>query len=212
MTSKLIPVNITFKEPLLGTASGNIELHEEFIASKAPELAKASEELEALQVPNEIQKASTIFPSDDKGLFLWDYQWRGFFKEALLCLIEMGEVTGITKYAIKKAVDSILFVEPRRIYLRDAAGEIIKKAENTLQRPLRAETMRGERIALARSEMLPEGTKCEFTVRLYSVGPKSKWKITEDDVVAALNYGELKGMGQWRGGGWGRFSSEVKAK
>lgn len=208
MTPKTaLDVAITFDEPLLGSASGNLELHEEFIAAKAPTIESAKEEMDALQVAEEIQKASTIFPKDETGLFLYDYQWRGFFKEALGVLVELGEVTGCTKWTLKKAVDSLVFVRPRRIYLLQPDGTPWKAAPETLQRPLRCETMKGERVALARSETLPAGTQAKFSVSLFAVtNGKSKWRLTEADLKAALDYGAFKGMGQWRSGGFGRFS------
>lgn len=211
-TTTELSIHLEFIEPLLGTASGNPEVQEEFIASKAPNLAKRKEELEDSAVPEEIEKKSTIFARDDTGLHLWDYQLRGFFKESLIALVETGRVTGVTRWTLKKAVDSLLFVEPRRIYLlQPNSSEPWKEASLSLQRPIRAETMRGERIALGRSEMLVGGTHVNFNVLLLNVSnTRSKWRLTVEDIKTALNYGRLKGLGQWRSGGWGRFTYTAK--
>lgn len=70
------------------------------------------------------------------------------------------------------------------------------------QRPLRASTALGERIALANSEVCPEGTSCEFEVLCM---------VDEDAAMLLewLEYGKYKGIGQWRNSGKGRFTFEV---
>lgn len=225
METKQIKVRITFTEQLLATASGNPELHREFIASKAPGHEQAEEEMAALPAEAQVEKASTIFhrnppsgatthdPLAPAGaLFVFDYHWRGYLKEGIGTLCELGEFTKLSKWTYKRAVDSAVFVAPRRIYLaRD--GKILDKPDGTLQRPLRATTMQGDRVALANSEFVHPGTQCEFTIRvLESSNAKSAWKeLTLDVVKAVLTMGQDKGTGQWRGGGYGRFTwEEVK--
>jgi hypothetical protein len=63
---------------------------------------------------------------------------------------------------------------------------------------LRAQTAQGERIALAASESAPAGTTAEFSVVL--LDPRLESLIRE-----LLDYGELRGLGQWRSSGKGRF-------
>ena len=188
---------ITFTDDLLGTCSGNAEIHREFIASKAPDAQKIEYEVAALGVHGVEEKTMTIFPKLQDGTpFLWDYQIRGFFKE--ICGAMRGiEGTKSSKVkAYKKKVDNTVFVEPREIPL-DLHGMQI----DNCQRPLRAQTMQGERIALANSEVCPEGTSCEFTVVCM---------IDSDvDLVREwLEYGSYKGIGQWRNSGKGRFTFE----
>ena len=50
MEMKERKVRVTFTEELLGTASGNKDLHRDYIASKAPDAEKLEEEVEALGV------------------------------------------------------------------------------------------------------------------------------------------------------------------
>ena len=188
---------ITFTDDLLGTCSGNADIHREFIASKAPDAQKIEDEVAALGVDGVEEKAMTIFPKLQDGTpFLWDYQIRGFFKE--ICGAMRGiEGTKASKVkADKKKVDNTVFIEPREIPL-DLHGMQI----DNCQRPLRAQTMQGERIALANSEVCPEGTSCEFTVVCM---------IDSDvDLVREwLEYGSYKGIGQWRNSGKGRFTFE----
>lgn len=221
MKTTTIKVKAMFIEPVLGSASGNPELHREYIAAKAPTTASIEEEVKAVTreeadaiTNEEVQKARTIFPNDDKGLFLWDYQVRGFLKEALKALVVLRECD-IARTSVAHSVDSFVFVEPRRIYFTDPAGRIITKPESDLQRPLRCETMQGPRVALASSEQLPVGTSIEFTIKVLEPAVRKLNKnnnaatATVEQVLAALLYGQSKGLGQWRSGGWGRFTAEA---
>jgi hypothetical protein len=203
-----LKVSITTIEPMLGSSSANPDLHKEFIAAKAPNAEAAEEELRALPVELQLEKAMTVFPRDDKGLFLWDYQVKGFLKEAIGIACETGNPLAgpLTKWTYKRAVDSLIFIEPRRIYMRLGDGPWLVETPDKLTRPLRADTMQGSRVALATSEQVPAGINLEFTINwLECDNAKSKLKITEDLLRWALNYGKLKGLGQWRSGGFGRF-------
>jgi hypothetical protein len=209
-----IKVSLTTIEPMLGSSSANPDLHKEFIAAKAPDADKAEEELRALPVELQLEKAMTVFPRDDKGLFLWDYQVKGFHKEAIGIACETGNTLAgpLTKWTHKRAVDSLIFIEPRRIYMRLKGGPWLVETPDKLTRPLRADTMQGSRVALATSEQVPAGITLEFTINwLECDNAKSKLKITEDLIRWALNYGKLKGLGQWRSGGFGRFEWEDAA-
>lgn len=206
MKENKLAVRITFTEPLLGTASGNKEIHEEYIASKAETATQAAEETEAIvDVGEQLQKATTIFPRDETGLFLWDYQVKGFLKEAIGALVETGDCQ---IKAFRKAALLFVHVSPRRIYLRAPAGEIWKAAPEHCSRPLRAETAQGPRVALARSEMLPIETTAQFTISwLTGANEKAKKAVfTEDHIRAALDFGKYVGLGQWRSGSHGRFT------
>lgn len=189
-----VHVKLTFTDDLLGTSSGNPELHREFIASKAPDAAKMEEEVASLGVEAVEEKSMTVFPKMADGTpYLWDYQIRGFFKEICGAMRGIPGTKSSKVKAYKKKVDNTIFVEPREIPL-DLHGMKIADC----QRPLRASTMQGERIALANSEVCPQGTTCEFSVLC----------MVDDDVDMLrewLEYGKYKGIGQWRNSGKGRF-------
>ena len=189
-------VRLTFTEEVLGTASANPEIHAEYIASKAPDAPSREEEVEALGVDEVIEKQKTIFPKDENGNpFLWDYQIKGFFKSAA----QAGSYIGGDKKlpAYKKKIDLLVFVNERRIPMVMPEGGKI----GSCQRPLRAQTMQGERVALADSETVPAGTTIEFTI-----------KVLEDKLMSYvedwLNYGSLNGIGCWRNSSKGRFTWE----
>ena len=90
--------------------------------------------------------------------------------------------------------ECVIFVSPREIPFSEA------KLGNC-QRPLRAETAQGPRVALANSETIPAGTSIECEVKCLDDG-------LEAIVEEWLNYGALRGIGQWRNSGKGRFSWE----
>lgn len=191
-----LKIKITFIEPILGTWPANPDVARDFIASKAPDASTIEEEIAATSVEEVTEKAMTIFPRNENGPILYDYQIKGFFKDAcgMLARVKGTESSKIRAY--KKVIDGLIFPEPRMIPL-DVAGEI-----GNCQRPLRGQTAQGERISLANSEELPAGTTAELSVHLLD---PSHEKL----VLEWLDYGKLRGIGQWRNSGKGRFTYEV---
>lgn len=189
-----VRVRIEFIEPILGSASGNKELFSEFIAGKAPDAKSIEEEIEAMGVEAVDEKGTTVFPRLEDGTpYLWDYQIRGFFKSACDALNMAEPSKKLTAY--KKKIDKLVFVSERKIPLVMPEGSEI----GYLERPLRAQTMQGERVALAKSEMIPSGTTAEFTIEILS-------KELVSRVDDWLDYGKYNGLGQWRNGSYGRFT------
>ena len=201
-------VKITFMEPVLGTWPNNKNIAEEFIASKAPDASTIEEEIAALGIDAVTEKGKTVFPRNEAGdPVLYDYQVKGFFKDACGMLRRVGgkdEKTGKKKAAnlsgkltaYKSVIDGLIFVQPRMIPIQ-VNGEI-----RDCQRPLRAQTMQGERVSLANSEEIPEGSSAEFEVVCLE-------KDHEAVVQEWLDYGILRGIGQWRNSGKGRFTYEI---
>jgi hypothetical protein len=228
MNAEKLAVRIELTEPLLGTCSGNPELHEEFVIAKVTEdkgprkedAAKLAAEEKATLTDEAadaaVTKMSTVFAHDEFGLFLWDYELRGFVKEALRTMIELGDCK-LSKWTYKRAVDSTVFVYPRRLRLGTPGSSATNwaKAPERLQRPIRVDTLRGERVALANSELVPIGTWLTAEIHLLAPSGERRDKsqlITMAEIAAALDYGQYKGLGQWRGGGWGRFKwSKIEA-
>lgn len=195
-----LKVELEFIEPLLGTASANPDIMREFIASKGE---NADEEVAALpDVEGELAKATTVFARNAEGIpCLWDYQIKGFFKDACGCLKRVGDTESAKLKAFKKEIDGLIFVTPRMIPLIIPVGMALADC----QRPLRANTAQGERVSLARSEEAPAGTKTSFVVTLLKPS-------LEGVVQEWLTYGRLRGLGQWRNSGKGRFVSTMTGK
>ena len=206
---KKVNVKITFLEGILGTSSADPEIYTRFIGAKAPDAVSVEEEVEALGAESIVERGTTVFPRDDDGTpFLYDYQIKGFFKDACSMLSRLSEKdpeTGKKKKAknesgkltaYKKAIDGLIFVEPRKIHLESPRPVTI------CQRPLRAQTAQGERVALSSSEELPAGTTVTMTIICMD---DSHWKAVKE----WLDYGLFRGIGQWRNSGKGRFAWEV---
>lgn len=193
-------IMIEFTHPLLGTAPGNPDLYAEFIGSKSADAEKVADELASLPAEELEAKGKTVFHRDDNGNpVLLDYQVKGMIKEAFKVFTEFGNIKlankqEISKYTVQRVVDNFVYIYPREIPLQLPDDTEIDECV----RPLRAKTMRGERVSLACSERAPSGTKIFVTIEWLN---PSLEKVIRD----ALDYGEKKGIGQWRNSGMGRF-------
>ena len=171
---KTLEVKITFTEGILGTSPNDEDIYRNFIIERAKENGAQmdeqdeQEEVDALPLDEEIEKGMTVFPRDENGNpFLYDYQVKGFFKDACSML---RKVKGTKSAGIKA-------------------------------RPLRANTAQGERVALAMSEEIAAGATIELEITC--------WIDEQVDLVREwLNYGRVRGIGQWRNSGKGRFTWE----
>jgi len=196
-------IHIEFTTEVLGTIPGKRDIASEYIVAKHP-LGTAADELEAVpDVAEELRDATTFFPRSEGRPIMWDYMVRGHFKAACEALINAGQWSRealkkyrLTPYLYKKTIDQLVFVTPRAIVLQPPDGY---EETKFVERPLRAQTMRGERIALARSESLPVGTTCDYTVECLN-DSLDEW------VARWLDYGVYSGYGQWRNGSFGRFT------
>lgn len=197
MEMSTIKVRITFFEEILGTASANPEIHREYIASKAPDALSLEEEVEAIGVDGVAEKSMTVFPRNKDGQpVLYDYQIKGFFKDSTGVLRKVPGTKASKIKAYKKEIDGLLFVSPRMIPL-NLSGDL-----GVCERPLRASTAQGERIALASSETAPAGTSVEFEINCLT---KDMYELAKE----CLDYGKLRGIGQWRNSGKGRYDYEI---
>ena len=134
----------------------------------------------------------TIFPKENGIPFLWDYQIKGFFKDACGMMRKVSGNVSSKMKAYKKEIDGLIFIKERKIPFQ-FDGEM-----GICQRPLRAQTAQGERIALSSSETIPAGAAIEFEIEC----------LVDSDMNAVaewLDYGKLRGIGQWRNSGKGKF-------
>ena len=193
-----LKVKLTFTEPILGGAPADPEIYSTYIAANAPDAKSMEEEIEALGADAVEEKKMTVFGRSPEGEpCIWNYHIEGFFKDAcgMLRKISGTESSKIKSY--KKVIDGLIFVQPRQITIH-LNGEI-----GNCQRTLRAQTMQGDRTALASSEEAPAGSWIEFDVECYDaahVKAVREW----------LDYGERRGIGQWRNSGKGRFRWEER--
>lgn len=195
---KELKVKIEFLQELLGTQTGDKEVYKNFIGSKAPDAKTLEEEIANVGQDEVIEKGKTFFPRVDGNPVIYDYQIRGFFKEACKALAKVPGTKSSGIKAYKQQIDLRIFIKDRNNLLKNF-DEV-----TDFQRPIRCSTMQGERISLAISEMLPIGTTCEFTVQC----------LVDSDIEAVkewLDYGQFHGFLQFRNGGFGKFKwEEVK--
>jgi hypothetical protein len=191
---KTLKVKFTLIEQVLGTANNNPDVHREFIASKAPNAPSREEEVAAIGVDAVEEKTMTVFPRDEQGRPFWyDYQIKGFFKDSCGSLMRVPGSKSNKLKAYKKIIDGTIFVAPRKILFN---GDL-----NIHQcvRPIVINGPTGQRTALACSEMLEPGVTLEFQIQL--LDPASEGLVRE-----WLDYGALRGIGQWRNSSKGRFT------
>ncbi len=66
-------------------------------------------------------------------------------------------------------------------------------------------TMQGPRVTLVRSDYIDAGT--EFTAMIRIIQNK---EVTDTVIRELLEYGQLRGLGQFRNGSYGQFNFEMK--
>ena len=193
-------VKLTTIDEMLGSQPNDKEIHRTYIASKAPDATTLEEEVAAVGVDAVDEKGTTVFPRDKDGnLIVYNYQIKGFFKSACSALRKVPKTKSSKCKAYKKLIDLNIFVYAdendvsNRMIPINYEGEIV-----TCQRTLRAQTMQGERISLASSEMIGAGATIEFDVVCLN-------KDDEELVKEWLDYGRYNGLGQWRNSGKGAF-------
>ncbi len=189
-------VRINFEEDLLGSWPADPDLLTRFVNSKAPDPILETEEGDI--VPERSRESGlTVFPQDAEGIFLYNYMVKGFLKESGNVLKEALKIKNL-----KHKLGNLAFISPRKLYLyRD--GVHLVDCDDVLERPLRAETRMGPRVTLVGSERIMAPSYIEATVELI---PNKEFDL--DTVRQLLEYGRLKGLGQWRSASFGAFSWE----
>ena len=180
-----------FTDELLGTMPGDREIFKNFVAKKAETIDEEAENI-PVDVEGELERGTTVFPRTADGQpFIYDYQIRGFFKEACKFLKKIPDTRSSKEKAYKQKIDGTIFVKDRQNVL-DVNGEV-----GICERSLRASTPQGDRVALSRSESVPEGSSVTFTVQCMI---ESDLKLVDE----WMEYARFHGTGQWRNSGKGR--------
>ena len=191
---KEMKVRLTMQEEILGTLPGDKEVYRNYIATKAPDQSTVEDEVASIEELYE--KGITVFPRNkEEQPCVYDYLIKGFFKNACSALRDADGTESKNLKAYKKKIDNLVFVNERLIPLQ-FEGEV-----GFCERPLRASTAQGERVALACSEAIPAGTVLEFTITVLN---KDMMKY----VIEWLDYGKYNGLGSWHNSGKGKFTWE----
>lgn len=188
-------LRITFEDEILATCGTN----EYFVTAmakpdEADSIKAATDEYEGIE---EDERPMTVFPRTEDGKpFIYDYLIKGFIKNAAKAFNAIGGDQKLTSY--KSKIDGGVFVEPRQLVLELPEGQDL----GLCCRPLRASTMQGERVTIAKSESAPKGTSFECYINV--MNPDIKKKLFD-----YLDYGYYNGLGQWHNAGKGKFSYEI---
>lgn len=215
---------LTGTSAIMGSNPANPEIHSQFVAAKALELAKANlateeearakSEQETSMLPGAEELAEqqrdirerglTVFLRNGRGeLCVSAHVIKGYFKSAFAVLKDQLKIA-----AVKSKVDNLLFVTPAYLTIMQD-GKPVREPDAYNERPLRAETMQGPRISLASSELVEAPWTMEFSLTLIqNSATKRSAEISWAEIECALSYGEYKGLGQWRNGGYGSFTYE----
>lgn len=198
-TKTKMKVRATLIEDMLGTFPGDPEIYKDYIASKSPSALTIDQEIEAIGQDQVYDKGVTVFARDKDGdPCVYDYLIKGFFKNACSAMREADDSESKKLKAYKKKIDNLVFVSPRMIKIN---FEGPKDKLPICERPLRASTPQGERVAISASESVPAGSTLEFEVEVLS---KDMMKY----VIEWLNYGKYNALGQWHNSGKGRITWE----
>ena len=209
MYTQHMRVRLTFTDEVLATQPADKDIHASYISSKAPDAKSKAEEIEAIGVEEFIEKGKTVFPRTEDGTpLIWAYQIKGFFKAAAKTLHDVKNTHSSKLTGYLKRVDRDVFVFPT---IEERAGRKIPFENygeiHDCQRPLRASTPQGERVAISDSEAIDPGAQIEFDIEWFEDKQMSEALICE-----WLDYGKYSGLLQWRNAGKGTFTWErIKA-
>lgn len=189
MNTRKYVVDIVLLTDMLGTVPKDPAVYETYIKSLGTD---NDDEMETVP-DNREEKGWTGFHQNENGPIIYDYLIKGFFKDACGMLRRAPGSHSSKLTAFKKIIDGLVFVEPRQIPI------VLNGELKVIERPLRAQTAQGERVTLARSDAAPAGSKLSFTLSVLGNDP------SEDTLLEWFEYGQLRGLGQWRNSGAGRF-------
>lgn len=210
---KSVVVRLTFLEKCLGTLPSNEQIYRDYIATKneARTTKIVEEEVAALAPEEESGRPVTTFArvTDKKGNkqpAIKGYVLKGMFKNACQALRDCDDTLSSQITAYKKFIDQKIFVNvatPSPYSIINVAGDVYKDEKlPILERPLRASTPQGERVALTASEYVPEGSTIDFQITALNDAAFAL-------VFEWLDYGMLNGLGCWHNAGQGRFTYEI---
>lgn len=197
-------VKLFFFTELLGSCPADKEIYSKYIAKNRLDAPTVQDELQMLPEEEVIEQGTTCFlirtRGKDKGKpCLASYTILGFMKEKTKYRRqETG--SGFDKFTnYKSKIDGNFFIDKPFITLNLPEGEDL----GICQRPLRAETAQGPRVALASSLTCPPGTTCEFQLNINN-------KEFNKYAIGCLEKGFENGTGQWRSSQQkGRFLFEI---
>jgi len=173
----------------------SLEDRKEIIAGKI-------EKLKETLVEKELQ-GTTIFLRHEEKPCIGDHMIYGFMKAAGTAICDVskrakGVVLQSNTYTTRIVNTHVRCAQRFIVFDREADAEFC-------QRSLRAKTAQGDRIAIAKSEVMPVGSTLEFDLKVLKNSP-----LKSEHIKRMFEYGsEFSGLGQWRNAGNGMFDFEM---
>jgi len=161
----------------------------------------AIEEGVQVELSDDKQGHTAFWKRKDGSPCVMSYQMRGFLNNAVTVLKEDFKFPG--RQAGKNA-DAIRVVR-NNVQILPFSVPVADKIDGVFGRTVRAMTMSGPRISINVSEVVLKPKASVFTVRIRQASG-----ITQKHLEHLLEYGLVEGISQWRSGGWGRFSANVR--
>ncbi len=122
MEIEKMTVKITFTEDILGSLPADENLLTRFVSSKIDDPMLQAEEGDCLPERSR-DSGHTVFPEDDEGIFLWNYQVKGFLKEAAN---NMKLAVGVKN--LRSKINNFVFITERRIRIKRDGENILEAA------------------------------------------------------------------------------------
>lgn len=174
--------------------------------SKKLELEKIGERAEELlETIDEHESKGTCFFFHNGMPAIGNHMIYGFMKAASGAICRTHEKARETILQSKAYTCSVINEHVRIDSKFLVFDKDIKRKENGkpdyFQRSLRATTPQGPRVTLAKSEVVEEGASIEFILKVFEGSP-----LKESHIKRIFDYGELKGLGQWRNADFGSFT------
>lgn len=218
---------ITMLDDLIGTMPKDPDIFETFLLKKMEEeknekpampkskieetkieelvtLPKTNQPIDEMPLNTVDEKGITGFHSDENGLFIYNYVFRGFLKNASNVLKTQADVA-VKNF--KSKVENYVFIAPRRLYLmRD--GKHIKSIDGHYIRPILAnDRFGGKRVFIGKSEKVKAGCQIDVTINIVV---QSDFGFQHLENI--MEYGRFCGLGQARNNSYGTFSFEPIGK
>lgn len=210
MMNKL-KIRVYFIQDVLGTWANNKQLVTDFISNSAvKKIIRTDTSLTAAEEPDfcpeimdpEMQelKAMTVFPRNPRTgePVMMGYQMKGFFKAAAKACRNRPDSMSSKLQGYVSKIDSDINIVAKYAQIEWGPDNRF----HNLQRPLRAETAKGPRVALANSEVISAGAHFDMEISF----PVEKYV---EYIQEWLNYGYYVGLLQWRNAGYGRFMYQI---
>ena len=161
---KKLNIKLTFTESLLGTSPADEEIYTRFIGGKAPDAATLPEEVAALGSDAVVERGTTVFPRDEDGNpVVYDYQVKGFFKDACSMLARRKKEKGGQRIRQADGVQE----GHRRTDFRAAAKDCVGTAGGQGHYHLPASASCADRTGRAGSLVEQRGSTGGYDLRAY---------------------------------------------